>query len=86
MGTGARCNNQPGPIAAGVVLAMGATQLAMLSGLPVFADGGVTNTPSIFGEAGPEMAVPLSGNAGQKAMSLLSDNLISRIQQRIGYS
>ena len=30
-------------------------------GLPAFADGGVTNKPSIFGEAGWEAAVPLKG-------------------------
>lgn len=45
-----------------------------LLGMPLFADGGVTNGPAIFGEAGPEAAVPLpdgrsipvtlSGNAG----------------------
>ena len=30
--------------------------------MPMFAKGGVTNQPSIFGEAGWEAAVPLDGN------------------------
>lgn len=34
-------------------------QLAASGGIGLFADGGVTNKPAIFGEAGPEAAVPL---------------------------
>ncbi len=30
--------------------------------LPVFAKGGIATSPSIFGEAGPEMAIPLDGS------------------------
>lgn len=30
-----------------------------LLGMPLFADGGIANRPSVFGEAGPEAAVPL---------------------------
>lgn len=33
------------------------------SGMKLFADGGIANRPSIFGEAGPEMAIPLKPTA-----------------------
>ena len=36
-----------------------------------FADGGITDRPAIFGEAGPEMAIPLSPNKSARARELL---------------
>ncbi len=39
--------------------AFSAPASGMRSGLPKFADGGVTNGPTIVGEAGPELVIPL---------------------------
>ena len=39
-------------------------------GIQGFADGGIANSPSIFGEAGPEMAIPLSQSKRKRALSL----------------
>ena len=36
-----------------------------------FADGGITDRPAIFGEDGPEMAIPLSPNKSARARELL---------------
>ena len=36
-----------------------------------FADGGMTDRPAIFGEDGPEMAIPLSPNKSSRARELL---------------
>jgi hypothetical protein len=38
--------------------------------IPMFAKGGITNVPSIFGEAGPEAAIPLKRN-NPRSISLL---------------
>lgn len=38
--------------------------------IPTFADGGFSNQPSIFGEAGPEAAIPL--NNKQRSMDILA--------------
>lgn len=35
-----------------------------------FADGGIATSPAIFGEAGPEMAIPLSASKRARALSL----------------
>lgn len=35
-----------------------------------FADGGIATAPSIFGEAGPEMAIPLSAGKRRRALDL----------------
>ena len=35
-----------------------------------FADGGIATSPAIFGEAGPEMAIPLSASKRTRALSL----------------
>lgn len=37
-----------------------------------FANGGITNKPAIFGEAGPEMAIPLSPDKQPRAIDLLA--------------
>lgn len=36
-----------------------------------YADGGIANTPSIFGEAGPEMAIPLIPSKSTRAWELI---------------
>ncbi|MEG0371740.1 MAG: hypothetical protein RR645_05550, partial [Clostridium sp.] len=57
--------------------------------VPMFAKGGFTNTPSIFGEAGPEVAIPLKRNstrskqllfqtAGMLGVNLTSNNIQNR--------
>lgn len=41
------------------------------TGAKRFADGGLANEPSIFGEAGPEMAIPLSAVKSSRSYELL---------------
>ncbi|MBF7125822.1 peptidoglycan DD-metalloendopeptidase family protein [Pediococcus pentosaceus] len=41
-----------------------------------YANGGVANTPSIFGEAGPEMAIPLSMTRSDRANQLLGETVV----------
>ncbi|KAF0373149.1 tape measure protein [Pediococcus acidilactici] len=41
-----------------------------------YANGGIANTPSIFGEAGPEMAIPLSVTRSDRAKQLLGETAI----------
>ncbi|MBF7140172.1 peptidoglycan DD-metalloendopeptidase family protein [Pediococcus pentosaceus] len=41
-----------------------------------FANGGIANTPSIFGEAGPEMAIPLSMTRSDRANQLLGETVV----------
>lgn len=41
------------------------------SGRPRFANGGLATTPSIFGEAGPEMAIPLSAVKSSRTYELI---------------
>lgn len=47
-----------------------------MQGLPQFATGGIATAPSIFGEAGPEMAIPLTGDPGHamELMGQVADN------------
>ena len=40
------------------------------SGIPGYAYGGIATEPSIFGEDGPEMAIPLSQEKRSRALSL----------------
>lgn len=40
-----------------------------------FANGGIATEPSIFGEAGPEMAIPLSNNKLDRARELVAQTL-----------
>ncbi|NBI15942.1 tape measure protein [Pediococcus acidilactici] len=46
------------------------------SGHKLFANGGIANTPSIFGEAGPEMAIPLSMTRSDRANQLLGETIV----------
>ena len=41
-----------------------------------YANGGVASRPSIFGEAGPEMAIPLSVTRSDRAKKLLGETAI----------
>lgn len=41
-----------------------------------YANGGIANTPSIFGEAGPEMAIPLSMTRSDRANQLLGETVV----------
>lgn len=41
-----------------------------------YANGGIANTPSIFGEAGPEMAIPLSMTRSDRANQLLGETIV----------
>ncbi len=73
-----------GGIMAAVALAFGLAQVAMIAStpLPSYAQGGVADSPSIFGEAGAEMAVPLTGTAGKTAIALLADGIINSIAEK----
>ncbi|MER0279690.1 phage tail tape measure protein [Clostridioides difficile] len=61
-----------------------------------FADGGVASKPSICGEAGPEMVIPLSNNKRSRALSLYkqagqilgtkASNNVIPISQKLGTS
>lgn len=46
------------------------------TGHKLFANGGIANTPSIFGEAGPEMAIPLSMTRSDRANQLLGETVV----------
>ncbi|WP_132981300.1 tape measure protein [Pediococcus pentosaceus] len=41
-----------------------------------YANGGIANVPSIFGEAGPEMAIPLSMTRSDRANQLLGETVV----------
>lgn len=49
----------------------GSSMLAVIGHGHGYADGGIATTPSIFGEAGPEMAIPLSAMKSAKSYQLL---------------
>jgi len=69
---------------AAVVGSLGAAQTALIMAqpLPQYAAGGVSDVPAIFGEAGRELAIPLTGNKGQSAIAELSNGLLDQIGQR----
>lgn len=46
------------------------------TGHKLFANGGIANTPSVFGEAGPEMAIPLSMTRSDRANQLLGETVV----------
>ncbi|MBF7102304.1 tape measure protein [Pediococcus pentosaceus] len=54
----------------------GATRGWGPTGHKLFANGGIANTPSIFGEAGPEMAIPLSMTRSDRANQLLGETVV----------
>ncbi|MCF1778148.1 tape measure protein [Lactobacillus jensenii] len=49
----------------------GSSMLAVIGHGHGYAEGGIATTPSIFGEAGPEMAIPLSAMKSAKSYQLL---------------
>lgn len=58
-----------------------------------YANGGIATTPSIFGEAGPEMAIPLSMTRSDRANQLLGETIVhlaknnpDRLAHEDGYS
>ncbi len=75
-----------GIAAAIATLAFGFAQVGIIAStpLPAYAKGGVADTPSIFGEAGTEIAVPLTGAAGRAAIALLADGLVNAIAEKTG--
>ncbi len=46
------------------------------TGHKLFANGGIATTPSIFGEAGAEMAIPLSMTRSDRANQLLGETIV----------
>ncbi|MCM6817909.1 tape measure protein [Pediococcus pentosaceus] len=46
------------------------------TGHKLYANGGIANTPSVFGEAGPEMAIPLSMTRSDRANQLLGETVV----------
>lgn len=68
-------------IAAGIT---GAAQIASIlaAPIPALAEGGFFNGPALVGEAGPEVAIPLSGSQGQAALGLMADSIVGAIEKR----
>ena len=73
-----------GAAAAAAITALGAAQVALIqqTPLPTAAEGIYAESPYIGGEAGPELAFPLSSERGKKAISLLADGVINSIASR----
>lgn len=46
--------------------------------IPEFARGGITNQPSIFGEAGPEIAIPVNNGARSQNLLDMANRMIGR--------
>lgn len=69
---------------AATVAAIGAAKLALIAAqpLPKYAKGGIAETPGIIGEAGPEAAIPLTGNAGREALTALAGGMLDAIAAR----
>lgn len=68
--------------AAATALGLKKLQLIKQTPLPEAAEGMYSETPAIFGEAGPELAFPLSSDRGRKAMAFMSDALLTQMSQR----
>ena len=52
------------------------SRLSFLGNGHGYANGGIATTPSIFGEAGPEMAIPLSMTRSDRANQLLGETIV----------
>lgn len=52
------------------------SRLSFLGNGHGYANGGIANTPSVFGEAGPEMAIPLSMTRSDRANQLLGETVV----------
>ena len=77
-----------GAIAAAAMVAFGAVKIALIESqpLPAAAEGMYSERPAIFGEAGPEIAVPLTSARGKAAISLLASGLIEAMAEKTGAS
>lgn len=64
----------------------GASAFARVSGPEGYANGGIATAPSIFGEAGPEMAIPLSAVKSSRAYELLGKTIAILSAQNGGSS
>lgn len=73
-----------GAVSTALLVALAAVQTASVlsAPMPMAAAGMVSNRPAIFGEAGPEMAVPLSGAYGQKAIGYFVASMLDELQRR----
>ncbi len=74
-----------GGIAAAAATAFGFAQVALIQQqpLPQFAAGGLATGPSIFGEAGNELALPLDSDKGQNAIKSFAEG-VKNVLQPVG--
>ena len=75
-----------GAIAAAAMVAFGAIKVSLIESqpLPQAAEGMYSEGPAIFGEAGPELAVPLSSARGKAAISLLASGMLDAMTEKTG--
>lgn len=75
-----------GGILAAIATAFGLAKIALIKAqpLPAAAQGIYAETPYIGGEAGPELAFPLSSERGKAAMRLMADQLLIAIEEKLG--
>ena len=73
-----------GAILAGIATTLGLAKLAMIRAtpLPPAKEGIYAETPYIGGEAGPELAFPLSSSQGRNAIGLLAEGIMNNIEAR----
>ncbi|HQQ23376.1 MAG TPA: hypothetical protein PLH15_06015 [Spirochaetota bacterium] len=74
-----------GAAAAAAATALGLAKLKMINDapLPEYAEGGVADRPSIFGEKGKELAVPLTSTQGIAAIDLFADRLLNALSLKL---
>lgn len=74
----------PGVLLSATAGITGAAQIAAIAAqpLPQLAEGGFFDGPAVVGEAGPEVAIPLSGSQGRAALGLMADSIVSAIERR----
>lgn len=70
------------PLLSGIATAFGLAKLALIAQtpLPAYAKGGYANSPSIFGEAGGEVAIPLEDSRSKTAMGILANQLLNQLK------
>jgi|GEM_PF-5666122 len=74
-----------GAAAAAAATALGLAKMKMINDapLPEYAEGGVADRPSIFGEKGKELAVPLTSTQGIAAIDLFADRLLNALALKL---
>jgi hypothetical protein len=74
-----------GAAAAAAATALGLAKMKMINDapLPEYAEGGVADRPSIFGEKGKELAVPLTSTQGIAAIDLFADRLLNALSLKL---